>query len=283
MPQTLTAPPSMFTPPGYATPPGGRPASLGMRLLPNSLRFYLGMLGSVLWARRLAGRGQFGQAGLSMVSEECLRVAERSGARIEITGLEHLDAGKEPAVFIGNHMSTLETFLLPCMICPAKPLGFIVKDSLLRHRLFGPVMRGVPCVGVTRTNARQDLQAVLNQGAEMLKNGYSLCIFPQSTRGREFDESKFNSLGAKLAKRAGVQVIPVAMRTDFWGNGRLVKDVGAVDPAAPVRFAFGPAIPAGTPPQEAQARVVAFVREHLQAWGIPCCAASAAAADAESV
>ena len=32
-----------------------------------------------------------------------------------------------PAVIVGNHMSTLETFALPGLVVPFKPLTFVVK------------------------------------------------------------------------------------------------------------------------------------------------------------
>jgi 1-acyl-sn-glycerol-3-phosphate acyltransferase len=38
---------------------------------------------------------------------------ENVGVRFEITGLDNLKSFEGPAVFIANHMSTLETFVLP--------------------------------------------------------------------------------------------------------------------------------------------------------------------------
>jgi len=32
-------------------------------------------------------------------------------------------------VFIGNHMSILETFVLPCLIQPHRDVTFVVKES----------------------------------------------------------------------------------------------------------------------------------------------------------
>jgi len=48
----------------------------------------------------------------------------------------------------------------------------------------------------------------------------SVLIFPQTTRDLRFDPNKFNTLGIKLAKRAKVPVIPVAVKTDAWGMGK---------------------------------------------------------------
>ncbi len=262
----------MFTSAEYHTGPiPSRGELLRLRMLPKStLRFYAGILYTVLHARGIARRGKYDAEQLTASGIFTARLVEWCGGELHVTGLENLSANSGAAVIVGNHMSTLETFLLPGIIGPAKKLGFVVKESLLKHPIFGDVMRSVPNIAVTRDNPRQDLQLVMEKGVEFLKNGTSFCIFPQATRGLVFDESKFNSLGVKLARRAGVPVIPVAMKTDFWGNGKFIKDIGRVRPQEPVRIAFGPEIPTTLPQAEVHARVVEFVRSNLQAWGVPC-------------
>jgi 1-acyl-sn-glycerol-3-phosphate acyltransferase len=92
-------------------------------------------------------------------------------------------------------------------------------------------------------------------------------IFPQATRSAEFDPAEFNSLGVKLAARAGVPVIPLALRTDFMGNGRLVKDLGPIDPGKGVYYAFGAPLQVSKTGRETHEAVVKFITTHLKAWG----------------
>ncbi len=105
----------------------------------------------------------------------------------------------------------------------------MVKESLVRHPLFGDVMRSRDPIVVGRTDPRKDLEAVMNGGMELLSKGISIVIFPQSTRSVEFRPEEFNSLGVKLAKKAGVKVVPVALKTDFWGNGKVIRELGPLD------------------------------------------------------
>ena len=49
-----------------------------------------------------------------------------------------------------------------------------------------------------------------------------------------FDPTLFNSLGNKLAKRNNVPVIPLALITDAWGNGKYIKEAGKIDPSKPM-------------------------------------------------
>lgn len=171
---------------------------------------------------------------------QILESLEAVGCRIEVTGLEHLENLGRPCVFIGNHMSTLETFVMPAFILPAMPVTFIVKQSLVDYPVFGHIMRAANPITVTRKNPRQDLKDVLEQGTRKLtKEDTSIVVFPQTTRSHTFVSEHFNSLGIKLAKRAGVPVIPFALKTDAWGIGRPLKDLGIIRPSRTVRFAFG--------------------------------------------
>ncbi|OGV63644.1 MAG: hypothetical protein A3K19_08470 [Lentisphaerae bacterium RIFOXYB12_FULL_65_16] len=235
----------------------------------RALAFYPQVFWIVWRARCKSVRGQYGHEQYARSGLATLQAVERCGGTVEITGLDHLRAAPAPVVVISNHMSTLETFVLGTMLIPEKPMTYVVKDSLLTHAFFGPVMRSREPIAVTRTNPREDLKTVLKQGVAKLAAGTSLVVFPQSTRMVGFVVSRFNSIGAKLAERAGVAVVPLALQTNFWGNGKWIKECGPVGRCKEVRFAFGPAIPAGTPSRQTQAAVVEFLHQRLPAWGIP--------------
>jgi 1-acyl-sn-glycerol-3-phosphate acyltransferase len=83
----------------------------------------------------------------------------------------------------------------------------------------------------------------------------------------EFDVQTFNSLGVKLASRAGVPVIPVAIKTDFHGNGKWIKDMGPIHHQKPLYFKFGNAIPITIKNKQAHQQVVEFITRNLTAWG----------------
>lgn len=260
---------SFYTANEYHTPPDV-PKGLAARVLPGTApAFYWYVLRIILWARSLAVNGKFGDAALAEGGLRFARYTEACGGRLHVTGLDSLRTTTTPAVFVANHMSVLETFLLPGMIVPIKPLKFVVKESLVSHPLFGPIMSALDPITVTRTNTRDDLRNVLEQGAEALRSGRSMCIFPQSTRRPVFVQSTFNSLGARLAHRAAAPIIPVALKTDLWGIGKRVKDVGRVDTSKEVRFAFGEVIRPTQHPKTAHEQVLEFLKQHLPAWGVP--------------
>jgi len=194
------------------------------------------------------------------------RLLESVGVRSVIENLGLPGRLNGPVVFVANHMSTLETFILPCLIQPRCRIVFVVKKSLLRFPFFGRVMKARNPVAVGRKNPRQDLRVVLEQGASRLAEGNSVVVFPQTTRSTHFVPEQFNSMGIKLARRAGVPVVPVALKTDAWGVGRIVKDFGPIDPRKKVRIAFGEPINVEGTGQEGQAEVIRFIQGKLGEW-----------------
>lgn len=250
----------------YQTAPH-QPRSLLVRVFPwPELAFYLPVLRIVFRSSRMARRDRFGDDEWVGASLGIIRAMESVGMVLSVEGMEHFRGLTGPVVFVGNHMSTLETFVLPSIIQPVRPVTFVVKESLLTYPVFGPIMRSRNPVAVGRTNPREDLKAVLEGGQERLARGVSLIVFPQTTRTPVFDPGQFNTIGVKLAARAGVPVVPLALKTDAWGNGRRLKDFGRVDPGLPVHFRFGaPIVPEGKG-TAAQESTVRFIQEALAEW-----------------
>lgn len=235
------------------------------------LSFYWTMCMTLKTMSNLGKRGLLTDEGWVKGSLDILQGLEESGVRLSIEGMDHFKNLEAPCVFVGNHMSTLETFLLPSIIQPYRPISFVVKESLLEYPFFKHVMRARNPIVVGRKDPRADFTAVMEGGCEKLAQGTSVVIFPQSTRSVALDPLHFNSMGVKLARRANVPVVPIAMRTDAWGmNGLfgLLKDHGPIRPALPVHFTFGaPMAVTGTGKQE-HAAILAFITEHLAVWGL---------------
>lgn len=213
-------------------------------------------------------RGSYGRHEWSETSLEVLRIVENSGGVFHITGFDNIRDLNEPVVFISNHMSTLETMVFPSLIAPFMDATFVVKDNLVENRVFGPIIGSRNPIVVSRENSRKDLMEVINKGAELLKNNISVIIFPQSTRRTYLKLSEFNSLGVKLASKNGVKVVPVAIKTDYWQNGKVVKDLGPFDRNQPIHITFGEAVDTSEDAREAHETVLKFIVPHLKSWGV---------------
>jgi 1-acyl-sn-glycerol-3-phosphate acyltransferase len=94
----------------------------------------------------------------------------------------------------------------------------------------------------------------------------SIIVFPQSFRTTEIDPEKFNSIGVKLARKAQVPLVPIALKTDAWGSGWPVKDFGRIRPNWPIHFSFGqPMLIQGNGKDEHQ-QIINFIASNLKNW-----------------
>jgi len=236
------------------------------RLLPSPA-FYIPFMRIIYRGGCLGKRNQYFDDTWAGQSMAILRAAETVGIRFRIEGLDTLERVEGPCVLVGNHMSMLETMLLPGLIEPYMHHTYVVKQSLVEYPVFKWVMRSRDPVTVTRTDPRADMKAVMGGGAERLANGTSIVVFPQTTRTPAFDPEQFNSIGVKLARKAGVPVVPIALKTDAWANGKWLKDFGKIDPSRLVHFSFGEPIHITDRGAEAQQTVVAFIQDKLATWG----------------
>jgi 1-acyl-sn-glycerol-3-phosphate acyltransferase len=228
--------------------------------------FYPQLVWHVCIHSRRAAKRFYSGAEWAEGSLAIMKSLENVGVKVEINGIKNISGFEGPAVFIGNHMSALETFVLPCIIQPLKVVTFVVKRSLIDTPVFKYLMRSRDPITVGRTNPREDLKAVLEEGIKKLQAGISIVIFPQSTRSVVFKPEEFNTLGVKLASRAGVPIVPFALKTDAWGIGKHLKDFGPIDRNKVVHFTFGePMIVKGRGTSEHET-IIRFIQGKLQAW-----------------
>ncbi len=250
----------------YDTPKNKRRHILDKLFLNTRWFFVGGYVAEIFRSRSLSLKEIYDRQEWAASSYRIFQLIEKCGGKFHISGLDNIRSCTGPVVFISNHMSTLETFVFPCLIAPEIAVTFVVKDSLVRHRIFGPIMRARNPIVVGRKNPREDLQTVMTEGKNLLTNGTSLIIFPQSTRTSKFNPEEFNSLGIKLAKTSGVQVVPVAIKTDFWGNGKILKDIGPIDRKKHIYMDFGKPFKVEGTGKEDHEKIVAFIVSRLNNW-----------------
>lgn len=233
-----------------------------------SFFFYLRLIQEVLTSASRSKRGVYTGKDWVTSSYHLAKSLESVGINFDISGIENLIAEKEPAVIIGNHMSTLETIILPLLIHPIKPVTFVIKQSLLDYPIFKHTMRSRDPIGVGRTNPREDLKTVMTEGAKRLDSGRSIIVFPQTTRSHSFNEKEMSSIGVKLAARTKAPIIPLALKTDAWGIGNKIKEFGKIDTNKQVHFAFGKSMQVEKKGNEEQEKVCTFIADKLKSWQV---------------
>ncbi len=228
--------------------------------------FYGRFIGIVLKSRWRVARGRYDRNAFIESGIDTLRLIEQCNGRFHITGLDNLRNSREPVVFVSNHMSALENNVFPGIIAQFKPFTFVIKKSLLRYPVFGPLLASQNPIPLGRSDPRADLKLLMDEGCERLEKGISVLVFPQGTRTNSIDPHSFNTIGVKLARKAGVNILPIAVKTNFWQNGKRLRDFGPIDRTQPVHFAFGEPIPVDKTGREAHQHALDFICAHLAHW-----------------
>lgn len=232
----------------------------------TSIVYYLRILSLISHYNMISRLKLFNRIRWANGSLRMIKIVESIGGRIEISGLRETARQARPVVYIANHMSMVDTLLLPCIVLTFGDATFVIKESLLNYPIFGQIMKAVQPIVVSRRDPRKDLATVLNHGYNNISRGKSVVIFPQATRSHVFNPATFNSMGVKLAKKCGVPVVPVALKTDFQGNGKIVKEIGAVDAGKTIYIRFGDPMDVEGNGQKTHKAVVHFITEHLKSW-----------------
>lgn len=233
-------------------------------------RFFVSGLGRIVAdGAGEARRGTFSFDTFSRLAYGMTRTVESTGCPVLFEGFDALrPLNGKPFVIVANHMSLIETMLLPAAVFSANNTSVVAKRSLAKYPGFGAILTSCRPILLDRKNARRDLADTLDQGTTLLKDGLSIILFPQGHRAEVFEPHKFNSLGAKLAVRAGVPLVPVACKTDFARPGWPIMDFGPVDPSRHVKFACGPVLAPDTPQREMQEACVSHIVGKLNEWGM---------------
>lgn len=144
-----------------------------------------------------------------------------TGTTVEIHGEENIIDG--PCLLVANHQSYMD---IPVIVSIAKShLGFVAKKELEKVPLFGIWIKRTRSLFLDRENTREAVKTIV-QGVNFLKEGHSLCIFPEGTRNKGNDVGAFKKGSLKLALKSGVPIVPVTINGTYKileENNRLKK------------------------------------------------------------
>ena len=134
---------------------------------------------------------------------------------LKVTGVETIVIGEEnvpdePVLYIGNHRSFFD-ILLTYSRCP-RLTGYVAKKEMKKIPLLSTWMKYLYCLFLDRENIKEGLKTIL-QAIEYVKQGLSICIFPEGTRnkGEELSMLPFKDGAFKIATKTNCAIVPVSM------------------------------------------------------------------------
>ncbi len=135
---------------------------------------------------------------------------KKAKVTLNISGTEKIPEGA--ALFVSNHQSYFD---IPIFFAALdKQVGFVAKSDLDRIPIFNKWIAIIKSVFIDRGDTRQSLMAI-QEGIRLLKNGYSLVIFPEGTRSKCDKIADFKKGSLRLAVKSGVPVVPVTINGSY--------------------------------------------------------------------
>ncbi len=136
---------------------------------------------------------------------------KRAGAKVTVIGSENIPKDKT-VLFVSNHQSNFDIPLLLGYI--NVPKGFIAKKELEKWPFISTWMKYIHCIFMDRSNARKSAEAIV-EGINLLKNNYSMVIFPEGTRSKGGPVAEFKAGSFKLATKAKCPIVPVTINGTY--------------------------------------------------------------------
>ncbi len=179
-----------------------------------------------------------------------------SGVKLTVIGEEHVP--KDTAVlYIGNHRSYFD-IVLTYARCPGLT-GYIAKKEMLKIPLLSRWMKFLHCLFLDRSDIREGLKTIL-AAVDHIKNGISVMIFPEGTRGEspsELTMLPFHEGSFKIASKTGCPIIPVSIHN----SSALFEDHLPRIKPVPVTIEYGEPIYLKELPKEVQKFPGSYVQE----------------------
>lgn len=134
----------------------------------------------------------------------CLRL---SGVKITYIGEERVPRD-QAVLYIGNHRSYFD--ILMTYVRVPRPTGYVAKIEMLKIPLLSNWMKNLHCLFLDRNDLKQGAKIILTAIGK-IKDGISICIFPEGTRGDSDEMAPFKEGSLKIAEKAGCPIIPMAI------------------------------------------------------------------------
>jgi len=144
--------------------------------------------------------------------------------KTQITGKENIS--EQPVVYASNHQSEWEAIFMQTFL---PPLAWVLKRELLMIPVFGWGLWITRPIAIDRSKNLNALEQVARQGIEKIDEGRSVLIFPEGSRMPVNAPGRYKKGAAKLARDAGVQIVPVYHDAGkYWPKGSFLKYPGTV-------------------------------------------------------
>lgn len=132
-----------------------------------------------------------------------------AGVEVEIEGTEHLEPGR-PQIVVANHSSWFDVFALSAYF--PERYHYVAKKELSRIPVFGKAWIVCGHIAIDRSDLSSAVASLERAAEKIAGEDATIIMFPEGTRSRTGELQRFKKGAFMLALKAGVPVIPLAIR-----------------------------------------------------------------------
>jgi len=131
-----------------------------------------------------------------------------SGIKLNIKGLENVPKD-EPVLYVGNHRSFFDVVVSYPLV--TRSTGFVSKIEIKKVPILSWWMIILDCLFMDRKDVKQSANVIF-AAIDKIKNGISICIYPEGTRNAtDEDMLPFHKGSFKPAQRTNCPIVPVVI------------------------------------------------------------------------
>ncbi len=134
-----------------------------------------------------------------------------AGVKVNVIGEEHVPES-DSVCFVSNHQGMADILVITAFT--PKVVGFIAKKELKKMPIINLWMVINHCIFIDRGNMRQAARAI-NRGADYIRRGYPLVLFPEGTRSRGPSMGRFKRGSIKLALKSNAAIVPITVNGTY--------------------------------------------------------------------
>ncbi len=152
-----------------------------------------------------------------------------SRMNFDVLGIENVDVD-ETYLIVSNHLGLADI----AVIIKAFPkyFNFVCKKEISNIIVLSNWMRMCGCIFLDRDSVRNSINEI-NKGVNNLRNGISMCIFPEGTRSTTGEIGEFKKGSFKMSLKSGAKILPLVLvgtRSVYEDNNKKISkgDVKAI-------------------------------------------------------
>ena len=132
--------------------------------------------------------------------------------KVSVVGIHNINNERGGLVLVSNHTSYFDPVLLG--LHSKRQLFFMAKKELFSVPVFGAIIKRLGAFPVDR---RAHDTAALDFAKNLVSSGEAIAIFPEGTRSKTSEISKFKLGAIKIAVARGCKILPCSI---FYAKGK---------------------------------------------------------------